>query len=129
MVHSRRSEQVSNKIEQPRMRFEDFRIEEVGSDDHRRYELSGDLDLAQTDKLRAVLVTLGDTESVVLDTTQLTFIDTSGLAALVEVRDKVGPSRFTLIEGDATRRILDITGMREHFGLGGHDPAGGQPET
>ncbi len=57
---------------------------------------------------------------VLVDLSGLTFIDSSGLGELLRINE-VADSRsqqFEIVEASAAvRRILDITGLLDHFGL------------
>ena len=50
--------------------------------------MSGELDLASSDRLSALLAELSD-RTVVVDLAGLTFIDSSGIAALVAAKDRL----------------------------------------
>ncbi len=50
--------------------------------------MSGELDLASSDRLSALLSDLSD-QTVVVDLAELTFIDSSGIAALVAAKDRL----------------------------------------
>jgi anti-anti-sigma factor len=55
---------------------------------------------------------------VVVDVTEVTFVDCAGLAPLVELADDVRPigGRVTLLgAGPAVRRLLRVTGLAELF--------------
>lgn len=59
-------------------------------------------------------------ELVHLDLSGLSFIDSSGISELVRVGDEFS-SRGQALKiknpSDAVRRVLDITGLLEHFGI------------
>lgn len=97
-------------------------IQHIQADDHLQIKLSGELDLAAADALRSELLQseneleTGEVEEVIVDTTHLDFIDSSGLGALAEARNRLG-EQLILVPGRITRRILDISGTAQHFGL------------
>jgi anti-sigma B factor antagonist len=81
--------------------------------------LWGDLDASSaTDldrELLRIAVGLDRGERVVVDTSSLTFIDSSGIAALVRGRAAVldHGGRFRLVTSEALRRLLEMTGADE----------------
>lgn len=82
--------------------------------------LYGELDLAAADGLRNRLRTACDENAgrVVLDLSELTFIDSTGLSILVEYHNKTRQAGGGLILLDprpAVVRILDITGLIERL--------------
>lgn len=80
-------------------------------------ELVGELDLAEADHVRREIIGSDGVERLVVDTTELSFIDSSGLSALVAGVNELGSARFQLIPGRATERLLQITGTNELFGI------------
>lgn len=92
-------------------------IEQVDHDGRRELKLSGELDLATVDALRTALsAAWTEKGALVVDTTDVTFIDSTGLATLIAARQRMG-DRLTLIPGPPTRRLLEIAGAIDHFGL------------
>jgi anti-anti-sigma factor len=87
-----------------------------------RLVLSGELDLASADELESVIRNHLDGAVFEIDTTDLAFIDSTGLGILVSVRKQLGPDRFQLIPGDATLRILELSGTKDYL-LGSTDHA------
>ncbi len=77
--------------------------------------MSGELDLASADRLASLLAELSET-TVVVDLAELTFIDSSGIAALVAAKDRLGSTGRELV---LTRpqpnvdRVLEMTGLEE----------------
>lgn len=92
-------------------------IDRTELDGRRRLNLRGELDLGTTPAVRAAL-SKAQTEgaAIVVDTTGVTFIDSTGLATLVAARQRMG-DRFTLIPGRSTRRLLELSGTLDLFGL------------
>lgn len=79
-----------------------------------RLVLSGELDLAATDELRSVIQDHSEDAVILIDTTELAFIDSTGLGILVSARKQLG-DRFQLIPGDATMRVLDLSGTKDYL--------------
>ena len=75
--------------------------------------VQGEVDLVTSDELRRVLdAALQDSVRVTLDLTELTFIDSSGLSALVDAHRKARDAGGALTLRHPTpmlRRLLDIT--------------------
>jgi anti-sigma B factor antagonist len=89
---------------------------------HRRQcrELSGEVDLASApalarDLLGFALETLSST--VILDCTDLTFIDSSGIDMLVQL-GRLSEKRIELINvPPEAQRVFEVTGLCEMFGI------------
>lgn len=97
-----------------------FRIEVTPDRDGVRVAPAGDLDLATADPLWDEIVRLRERgfEKLVLDLRGLTFLDSTGLRLLVKAREDAlrDGLDFALIDGaPKVCRVLDITGLREHF--------------
>lgn len=94
-----------------------FGIRRFDLDGRRRLELIGELDLATAHYVSQELDGgSDDVDRLVLDTTRLAFIDSTGLGLLVAAREKFG-SGLELIPGEATERLLELAGLRDYFGL------------
>jgi anti-anti-sigma factor len=97
----------------------DFSIERSDQDGRRHLTLVGELDIETASTLRSALSEAqADEAAVVVDTTGLTFIDSTGLATLIATRQRMG-ERFTLVAGPTTHRLLRISGTLAMFGLEG----------
>jgi anti-sigma B factor antagonist len=82
---------------------------------------SGDLDLESAD----VFVTLGcaavqqcNDSSIVIDLSECTFLDSSGVGALVTVRNAArdaGMKIFVQGASDRVKRVLEVTGLMDCF--------------
>jgi anti-sigma B factor antagonist len=82
--------------------------------------LTGDLDGDTCAQLSAALAAGAPTGSLVIDLGGLTFIDSSGITELVEAREACIKRKATFTLRSTTppvRRVLEITGLLEHFGL------------
>jgi anti-sigma B factor antagonist len=80
----------------------------------------GEIDAATCDDLSGVLTTaVGSRGDVELDVSGVTFIDSSGLRALVLAQQQLAEGRtLYLRKPDATfRRLLGITGLDELFSV------------
>jgi anti-anti-sigma factor len=83
-----------------------------------RLSLRGELDLNATTELSRMLDELaeGDAETVLLDASGLTFLDSSGLGMLLTWRDQFDANgrQFKVVDASApVARVLEITGTRE----------------
>lgn len=83
--------------------------------------VGGDFDLAVVDEfLERVLACLDRTDAIELDLHGVSFIDSSGLGALVRVRKEAvhrGKSVSLVNVSPATHRLLEITGLHDAFDL------------
>ena len=73
--------------------------------------VSGELDLATAPQLSAAVAEHGDAKMLVLDMTATTFIDSTGVRALLEAhhRSAGSGSRLLVVAGDgAVRRVLEL---------------------
>jgi anti-sigma B factor antagonist len=82
------------------------------------FALIGELDMAGTETLRTAVRERcgGDNEAVVFDLRELTFIDSTGLRALVSVHDLCRERGYdvALIPGRrAVQRVFELTGLTE----------------
>lgn len=80
--------------------------------------LAGELDLASVDSAKKGigLYVTGQPAHVTFDLEKLTFMDSSGIALLVQVSNDVG--QISLIHvTPIVHRVLEATGLLAHFGL------------
>jgi anti-sigma B factor antagonist/stage II sporulation protein AA (anti-sigma F factor antagonist) len=87
-----------------------------------RVQLSGELDLAVADDVRAALdaAIRCARERVLVDISRVTFMDSTGLATLVHARDAArdqGRRLFLTQPRAQVRRLFQITGMLDGFSL------------
>lgn len=85
-----------------------------------RYRLKGELDMASADRLRDALQPIVDAGgNVTLDVADLTFIDSSGLRALILLSERMnGSGPLVLSEVPVgVRRLLDIVGLETLPGI------------
>ena len=96
-----------------------FAIEASSDQDTTTIAVSGELDIASADRLRAAIRSAenGTTRWIILDLEELTFMDSTGLNALLEARR--GPSlngdrlRFVHSRHGQVKKLLSITGTSE----------------
>ena len=85
-----------------------------------RVVAEGEIDIASVPELEAALESAerSAAAAVVLDLSRVTFIDSSGIRALVECagRDSSG-GRFSIVPGPAVDRVIDVTGLRDRLPL------------
>jgi anti-sigma B factor antagonist len=97
------------------------RIEPVGTACVVR--LGGELDLYNADQVRTALagVLASSPERVVVDLSEVEFIDSTALGVLIEARTKLENRRGFVLAAPAleTRRALEISGLDRHFSV--HD--------
>lgn len=97
---------------------------EIGSlraGEPRDVQIRGEIDLATAPELEAQVAGAfaGGPSSVVLDLAGLTFIDSSGLRALVALSNQAGSLGTSLALKNVPRhaqRVLDLTGLTDFFG-------------
>ena len=81
--------------------------------------VSGELDISNADVLRHELADVTDASPprVVFDLGGLSFVDSSGIAVLVQVANSAAEVNVARAS-PVVRRILEVTGLAEHFRLG-----------
>jgi anti-sigma B factor antagonist len=84
--------------------------------DTRFIELAGELDLSNFALLLKALEGWENFDRVVVDTTELRFLDSSGLSALIATHRTLGAERFRLIQGAATAKLLKLTSTADLLG-------------
>jgi anti-anti-sigma factor len=76
---------------------------------------AGELDMAAADVLRAALEH-ADGRSLVVDLRDVSFIDSTGLAALLSVRERYAENGVSVCRpSGAARRMLEISGLDDLF--------------
>ena len=83
--------------------------------------VKGEIDIATSPELRRQLERLTDDEPIVVDVTEMSFIDSSGLGVLVEVLKRrreagAGPVALRGMQ-EPVRRVFEITGLTDLFEL------------
>ena len=83
--------------------------------------LSGEYDIARADELRdAFLVPLGGAVWLTADMTDVTFVDSTGLGALITAHTLMAAQGVTVRMTEPTpavRRVFEVTGVAKMFGL------------
>ena len=84
--------------------------------------LSGELDLASVEELRAALSDMaGRARAVVVDVSRVSFIDSTALAALLASNDELSSGGVAMIvacpPASAVRRLLTMTSLDDRLSL------------
>ena len=84
-------------------------------------KLGGELDLYNAPQVRKALTgaCANSPERVVVDLSEVEFIDSTALGLLIEARKQLDNRRAFLLAapGLETRRVLEISGLDRHFGV------------
>jgi anti-sigma B factor antagonist len=100
-----------------------FRVDSEQIDDIRAFRVVGELDQATASELSLPLMRAIDEESraVLVDLTDCEFIDSTGLAILVEAHERLtgseGRSFAICCANSQVRRLLEITGIDQAIAL------------
>lgn len=83
---------------------------------------SGEVDISTASRLRSELAdAMSDAESVVIDLTDVTFMDSHGLRVLIEARVAADERPFVVSAASPNvRRLINVSGLGESFGFTGH---------
>lgn len=104
-----------------------LRIDHERSADQYVIRLVGEMDLANVDEVRQALTAAieGEDPAVIVDMSELEFIDSTGIALLVGTLahngDGPGP-RFIPSRFSAVARVLELTGLAERLPLADATP-------
>lgn len=92
-------------------------VQQTSEGDRLRIALQGEMDLANADTAAAVVrEALGSGNSVVIDLAKLEFLDSTGVALLVEAM-REGGERLSFLPSEhaAVSRLLGLTGLEERM--------------
>lgn len=80
--------------------------------------LAGELDLASVEATRAGIerVLVNRPTRLTFDLEKLTFMDSSGIALMVQISNEIEQVTLTHV-APIVHRVLEATGLLEHFGL------------
>ena len=97
----------------------DVEVRETSDPLRRIVSIRGELDLHSGQKVRRVLSTAApDNRALLIDLTECTFIDSSGLASLIETSRVRGPERRPVIvcePGGTVAQLISLTGVDRIF--------------
>jgi anti-sigma B factor antagonist len=82
--------------------------------------VSGDLDMAAAPAFeRALLKIIADNEPTILDLSELTFMDSTAIRAMLAVRRQAEPGRFAVVcePGSEIERTLEYMGLDSAFSI------------
>jgi anti-sigma B factor antagonist len=98
----------------------EFSMNETATEAGRTVSLSGDLDVNAAKEVAAALTgNLASGQPVIIDLTEVVFIDSSGLGAIVmTVKTEEQRARITLVPSrhPQAQQVLRITGTVDYFG-------------
>ena len=83
-------------------------------------QLTGELDVSSSTVLEEELGRLEDVPTIVLDLSQLEFVDSTGLGVLVKTHQRLREQdrRLAVIQGGGqVRRLLELTGLDQQLTL------------
>ncbi len=96
-----------------------FSVDSRTEDGVQLVSVAGELDLATAPELRAALdaAEAGAARAIALDLSEVTFVDSTGIAVLVEytARSRSNGDRLRILSGPAVDRVLDVSGTRRHL--------------
>lgn len=80
--------------------------------------IAGEIDISNADQVKAALLAeVGDVPlRIIIDVGALTFMDSSGIAILVQISKSVAPVELRH-PTPIVRRVIEATGLSEHFGM------------
>jgi len=86
-----------------------------------RYYLRGEIDLSQRDRMRCELaMALKRPNDLLVDCRDLTFLDSSGIAVLVEVREQLEAAGYNMLLVNVSgppRRVLEVLGLTDWLSI------------
>lgn len=97
-------------------RVEGFRVRTIRTGDHAVITVHGEIDLSTADQLRTALEAASDgCAQVEVDLEGTTFMDSSGLAVLVDAHLQRDPSHRLVVRNPSAvvRQLLDVSGVAQ----------------
>lgn len=86
-----------------------------------RVRVSGEVDIASVDAMISELraAEAGDATSIVLDLSAVSFLDSTGISAIVRsaLRSRANGNRLRLVTSPAVDRVIDLCGLRGRLPL------------
>jgi anti-sigma B factor antagonist len=84
--------------------------------------VSGEVDIQFADELRAAGISAATDSGLAMNLSEVSFIDSSGLAALIEINNAIDlggqKQRLTLVAPSrSVRRVLELTGLNPVFAV------------
>jgi anti-sigma B factor antagonist len=81
--------------------------------------LAGELDLYNAEEVGAALgeIAAEGTKRVVVDLTEVSFVDSTALGTLIEARRKLDGDFLLAAPGHDVHRALEVSGLLEHFSV------------
>lgn len=94
----------------------------AGANGEPTFAVSGDLDLASAESfIDSATASVGEGTALRLDLSEVTFMDSTGLGALITLRNLMadrGGSLVLVSASSAVSRVLELTGMSDVFSVG-----------
>jgi anti-sigma B factor antagonist len=103
-----------------------LRLQDAVAGGHHVLKLTGELDMASAPELEAAIVRAcaSTAHAITLDLSALTFVDSSGLAAIASAGEQCSEAGYPLhlIPGPpAVHRVFELTGLLDSFVFDGAD--------
>jgi anti-sigma B factor antagonist len=88
--------------------------------------LAGELDLAALPAFAEAVAACADSGGLILDLAEVTFMDSTGVSALVKLRQRLGPGETLVLRNvpRQSQRVLELTGLLDVFHLDAPSSAG-----
>ncbi|MGH8912747.1 MAG: STAS domain-containing protein [Acidimicrobiia bacterium] len=86
----------------------------IWAGDHARLRVSGEVDLSNAHTVFESAATI-EARSVTVDLSEVTFMDSSGLAALIEAMNGLSAVHVLVKAGSRVERLLEVSGLEEHL--------------
>lgn len=92
-------------------------VETADRDDARIVTVTGEIDLATAPQLNSHLDGAGGPERLIIDLSDVAFIDSTGLRSLILAREACAKEGrdLHLVSNQTVGRLLDITGLTDRF--------------